>query len=384
MTGIDRVELAYLTRLLADPVPLFGLVRTALGFVLLDRAGCAGLSARACGDIPLGKTDLLGRITRRGHPDRARAEAEVRRLAVARVGVPGLARMLARHLPAGVSYLNVGHSNLTPRVLRSVRALPAGQVAVLIHDVIPLDHPEFTRAGIPQVFARKMAAVAAHADLVIHSAAATRVATEARLAALGRVPPGLVAPLGVPVAVPAPLPPGLTPPTPYFVILGTIEPRKNHALLLDLWDRIAPAATLVIAGARGWAGPDLLARLDARPPGIVEAPGLTDAQVATLLQGATALLFPSHAEGFGLPALEAAALRTPVVCSDLPVFRDLLGDYPVYLDPSDSYSWMETIMGLAAATGQAGDIRGGKDVATSVSPKIPTWEAHFNRVLTTV
>ena len=114
----------------------------------------------------------------------------------------------------------------------------------MVHDTIPLDHPEFSRADAPAVFAAKLAAVSAHADTVIHLTHATKAGTEAHLARLGRVPSGIIAPLGVTVAPPDPstLPGGLDLTAPYFVILGTIEPRKNHALLLDIWEKFAAEA----------------------------------------------------------------------------------------------------------------------------------------------
>ncbi|MDT8857693.1 hypothetical protein RNZ50_22125 [Paracoccaceae bacterium Fryx2] len=224
LTGVDRVELAYLQALLAGPVPLFGLVRTAAGFVLLDRRGAQGVADLATGARATGRADLLGRLTRRGQPDRARAEAAVRRLALARVPRPLLGWMLRRHLPGGVSYLNVGHANLTRAVMRAVQSLPGARVAVLVHDAIPLGYPQFTRAGISAVFGRKLAVVSAEADLVIYSTQDARARAEVHLARLGRVPPAVVAALGVPQPVPdaAALPPGLNLRGPWFVTVGTI------------------------------------------------------------------------------------------------------------------------------------------------------------------
>ncbi|HEX9858540.1 MAG TPA: glycosyltransferase family 1 protein [Paracoccaceae bacterium] len=384
LTGVDRVELAYLEHLLAGPVPLFALVRTALGFVLLDAGGARAVLARARGAEDLGPADLLGRLSRRGQPARARAEADLRRLALARCARPLLQGMLRRHVPAGFTYLNVGHANLSRRVMRAVKQVTGARVAVLVHDTIPLDHPEFTRSGIPAVFARKLAAVAGHADLVIHSTRETGRRTEAHLAALGRVPTGVVAGLGVPVPQPdaAALPGGLDLGHPFYVTIGTIEPRKNHALLLDVWERLhgtlAPALMprLFVLGGRGWGNTAVFGRLDRPGAMITELAGLPDAAVAAVLEGAQALLFPSHAEGFGLPAVEAAALGVPVICSDLPVFREILGDYPVYLDPSDSYSWMETIRKNMQAGGVRQPMRRKRAV--------PDWTAHFNAVLNLV
>lgn len=384
LTGVDRVELAYLDHLLAGPVPLWGLVRTALGFVLLDGRGAQMVRDCATGIAPLGAADLLGRISRWDQPLRARAESDLRRVALARCMRPLLGRMLSRHLPSGTVYLNVGHADLAQGVMRAVRGIPAAKVVVLVHDTIPLDHPEFSRPGIPAVFARKLAVVAAEADLVIHTTEATRARTEVRLAAFGRVPPGVVAALGVPVLRPEPglLPPGLDLARPYYVTIGTIEPRKNHALLLEVWEKLAarlPASAmprLFILGHRGWADAALFARLDAAGGLVRTLPDLPDGAVAALLAGAEALLFPSLAEGYGLPPLEAMALNVPVFCAALAVYRETLGDYAVYLDATNSYSWMETI----AKNVTAGEGRGENRQAR----KVPGWADHFNVALNRV
>ena len=384
LTGVDRVELAWAERLqegeAREGIPLFALVRTAWGFCLLDGRGVAKVLAVTRG-APLGKADLAGRISRRKDALRARAEALVRRESVSRCIVPGLAGML-RRLPPGTIYFNMGHANLTPRVM----AAQAGPRVVLIHDTIPLDHPEFTRPGIPQVFARKLAA-AAQADLILHTTHATRSLTEAQMARLGPLPAGVVAPLGVglPAAGPFTLP-ELDRSRPFFVTVGTIEPRKNHALLLDVWQALATRLPdrampqLVIAGSRGWLNRDVFARLDAHPPHVIEAPGLSDAALAGLLQASQGLLFPTLAEGFGLPPLEAAGLGVPLIVSDLPVLRETLGDLAVYLNPTDVYSWMETIEQVAGSGLGRGDGMSGR-AGTEGRRALPDWTTHFNTVL---
>lgn len=374
LTGVDRVELAWLDHMLAQPGPCWVLVRTAVGFLLLDRRGAERVARMARGELSVA-TDLMSRLTRADNPARGRAEAALRRVALARVPALFLGRVLLRHLPRGVVYVNVGHANLVHPVMRAVRRVPGARIAVLVHDTIPLDHPEFTRAGMAAVFARKLAVVAAHADLVIHSTNDARRKTESHLAAAGRVPQGVTAPLGVPV----PVPDGASPiHGPYVMALGTIEPRKNHALLLDVWDGFVasgqPVPTLVIVGARGWADPALLARLDARPKGVVELSGQSDGAVAALLQGAASLVFPSFAEGYGLPPVEAAALGIPVLCSNLDVVREVLGDYPVYLNPSDRLSWANSIGAVIQASRQPNRLR------HPVPP--PDWAGHFSAVLT--
>lgn len=376
LTGIDRVEYAYLGHLLTLDTPLFGLVRSASGWILLNRQGCAALAPLTQPDVRLGPPDFLGRIFLRKNPLRARAESAARRLAMARASRPFLGTLL-RNLPSGTSYLNVGHANLTPRGLATLQR--AGlRITVLIHDTIPLDFPQFARKGTVEPFRAKLAAVSRHADTLIHITAAARAQTEQHLARMGRIPNGTTAPIGVTVPHPDPdaLPNGVILHDPYFVTLGTIEPRKNHSLLLDVWEQLGPdAPQLLIIGGRGWVDDAMLARLDRlAPDGPVKVlSGIGDAGVAALLAGARALLAPSFAEGFGLPPLEAASLGIEVIAADLLVTRELLGDKAVYLNPSDSYSWMETIVRLAKTTNPP------RANADRLQP--PSWAAHFKTVL---
>lgn len=377
LTGIDRVELAYLRRFLGDTLPLFGLVRSPLGFLLLDRAGAGHVLARATGGAGPGRIDGIGWITRRTRPGLGRDEADLRRLALARCPRIGLAGMLCRHLPPGTESYLVGHADLTLPVLLSLRRGLGGRVAVLLHDTIPLDHPDLSRAGSPAAFAAKLRAVAAVADLVIYTSADARARAEPHLRVLGRVPAALVAPLGVelaradPQAVPLALRERIGPDRPLFLVLGTIEPRKNHALLLDLWQRMDDPPLLLLAGSRGWSNEPVFRRLDALAAAggpVLECPGLGDGAVAALMDRAAALLFPSRVEGFGLPPVEAAARGLPVIAAPLPALREVLGDYPAYVDPADAGAWAQAI----AAARHGGPRR---PVA------VPGWEGHFNIVL---
>ena len=382
-TGIDRVELAYLDRLLEMPVPCSGLVRTSLGFLLLNRDGMATLRGWLGGSGPDPVRDPLRLLRWRRSAAGRRAEAALAALAVARSHRLGLARMVVRLLPPGTAYLNVGHSNLTGRVLAALAAVPGSRVTVMLHDTIPLDLPRMQPPASVARFARKLRAVSRGADLVLHVSAAARLASERHLARAGRLPPGLVALNGIAPARPdaAAVPDGIRPETPYFVTLGTIEPRKNHTLLLDIWDQFAAerraSPHLLILGARGWANAEVFARLDrARTDnGLVrEVAGLGDPAVASLLQGAAGLLMPSFAEGFGLPVAEAAALGVPVIANDLPVYREVAGEFPVYLRADHLYSWISTITTMSRAAAGAG-AQDRRPVA------VPTWEDHFKLVL---
>jgi glycosyltransferase involved in cell wall biosynthesis len=377
MTGIDRVEWAYFDHLADAQMPVYALIRTTYGYVLLDRAGMQALRARICGDQPWGVIDTLSRLVRSKPDTVRRAESDLRRFALDRCRPRRLPDMLLRHLPSGTAYLNIGHTNLTDRVLSAVRHGINGRVAVFVHDTIPLDFPQFQREGSVDRFRAFLRQAGAWADLIIYNSSYSAQRAEHWLSAWGTPPQSVVAHLGVEVPDLVDLPIGIVPQTPYFVTVGTIEPRKNHALLLDIWDGFSEDAPhLMICGSRGWNNQDVFSRLDKRPQNhrVSEVSSLTDGQIATLLKGSKGLLFPSLAEGYGLPPIEAAALGVPVLCNTLPVYRETLGDIPVYAEASDRYLWETKIRKLAEAPKPTKT-----DMERVFDP--PDWKTHFNTVL---
>ena len=384
-TGVDRVELAYLRALTQNSVACFGIVRTTLGYVLLDRDGMLALTARLAGREDWGSADVLSLLARSKTVDVRKAESDLRRVALARCRPMRLAKMLRTHLPRGFGYLNVGHSNLRRQIFDAVKSAGARQSTVLIHDVIPLDYPEFQRAGTPAKFRARLKVVAAKADVIIYNSRHSRQQAERIMSDWGDVPTGVVAHLGVTPVQPdqRKIPENLDLRKPYFVTVGTIEPRKNHALLLDVWEELAKTRPtqhmpqLVICGARGWNNEEVFRRLDALPRGgmVIECPGLSDAAVAAVVHGARALLFPSLAEGFGLPPIEAAILGVPVVCLDLPVYRETMGEFPIYVKDPDRYQWCLEIKSLITGP-----------MAEQMEPadepfQHQSWDDHFNTVL---
>jgi glycosyltransferase involved in cell wall biosynthesis len=384
-TGIDRVELAYLRAFLADSEPVYGLVRSAWGYLLLDRQGCHFLLERVTTQRPWGRADLLSRLRRNLDPMRQRAEADLRRVAMDRCLPSRLSKMLLRHLPQGTAYVNVGHTNLTERVLIALKQSLHARVVVMIHDTIPLDFPQYQRHGTVEMFRAMLDRVQRHASLILCNSACTRDDVIRHMAPRGTVPETLVVWLGISEHAPDPdfsLPAGYDPNRPAFITIGTIEPRKNHMFLLDLWAEMArdmdsgQVPQLLICGARGWNNADVFARLDSDPLvglHVFEVAGLTDAQIAALLPTMCGALFPSHAEGFGLPPAEALAAGVPIICNRLDVYIEILGDNPVYAKVRDGYLWRQEIERLTSSRSN------GQITHRKFQP--PTWQAHFNAVL---
>jgi glycosyltransferase involved in cell wall biosynthesis len=373
-SGIERVEYAYARRWLARPAEDCTFTAQSVWghFAALPREGVAAL------------LDALDEVWDRGAPQR-RGLRRAQRIALslqgrlARGGGRLVLRARLRRHPGAV-FLLVSHHALDQRAPIAALRRAGARFVPLIHDLIPLTHPEYTR--VPQIarHAARIANTAALADGIIVNSAATESVLLDHLATHGRVPPIAIAPLGT-RAMRAP---ELTLPTePYFVCIGTVEPRKNHHLLLHLWRDFAAEGRrgprLLLCGRRGWENEnvlDLLERCTALRGPVRELGAVPDAEVTALLAGARALLFPSFAEGFGLPVAEALALGVPVLCSDLPALREVGGAVPDYLDPLDGPGWRRAILDYAEPDSPARAAQ----LARLTGWTAPSWSAHFDEV----
>lgn len=378
LTGIDRVEAEWLRQLRSRPHLL--LARVPRRQLLLPAA--AGRDVLEWLDDPSRVPHPRGLIARLRHDATPRARADevlaARAIATGTATGLGLRRAIARRMQPGSAWLAVGHANLDPGPWRAVADL---RRAVMIHDTIPLDFPQFTRPGQDAAFRRRFASALTRADLIVTVSEATRADVIRWRDRLGLPVRARIAtvPIAVTLADPAAIPPDLPLDRPFFVALGTIEPRKNHALLLDAWAllaaRLPPEAVprLLILGRRGWENAATFARLDALPPGspVIERAGLGDGAVAALLGRAHGLVMPSRAEGFGLPPVEAAARGVPILATPLPATREVLGATPAcWLPEDDPAPWAEAIAALAAQP-----LRRNPPLAPG------SWSAHVSGVL---
>ncbi|MGO4410462.1 MULTISPECIES: glycosyltransferase family 4 protein [unclassified Brevundimonas] len=283
------------------------------------------------------------------------------------------AKRVAAAPPARL-YFNVGHTSLnTPDILTGLRAQGIDRV-VMLHDLIPITHPEFCRPGDGAKHRRRVITALRHASRIVVNSHYTAhellaFAERERLPA----PPVDVAHLGLePIFLKAEPSPSRRP---YFVHVGTIEARKNLAFLLTIWRRLQErmgdqAPRLVLIGRYGWENEAVLDHLQRSPnlQGLVhQAENLPDTALADLMQGAQAVLAPSSVEGFDLPAVEACALGVPLIASDIPAHRELVPQATL-IDPLDGLGWLTA---LEAATRR-------RPAVTAYSP--PTWPRHFATV----
>ena len=124
--------------------------------------------------------------------------------------------------------------------------------------------------------------------------------------------------------------------SPLFLMVGTVEPRKGHAFALDAFDQLWEKGAdywLCIAGKLGWNVEGIEHRIRTHPElgeRLFFVENASDAEINLCYSNAIALIFPSLAEGFGLPIIEAALHQVPTLASDIPVFREVGGDGVLY------------------------------------------------------
>ncbi|HEX8389520.1 MAG TPA: glycosyltransferase, partial [Sphingomonas sp.] len=233
----------------------------------------------------------------------------------------------------------------------SIPALIDGWINVhTVHDVIPLERPDLSPIDAAAQ-RRRLLAIARATDRIVTVSvdAARRIeaaigveAVDLGGAVLGLEPDD------------ADLPAGLTPGR-FLLFCGLVEPRKNLAALARAWDAAGRPLPLVVAGPDGADGAALRRALAAA--GAITLPFQPRPRLARLIRDARALVFPSLAEGFGLPVAEAMTLGTPVITSSGGAPEEVAGGAALLVDPRDEAALADAIRLIAADDALAARLR---------------------------
>ena len=292
---------------------------------------------------------------------------------------------------AGATYINVSHTDF--HLDRHTRWLTTNRIrpVYFLHDLIPIIHPEICRPlAVRHHTLRVKKALQFGAGIIVNSRATAmelwRFAREQGM----KSPNLVVSPLaGTDLQEAFSLPQATTmerktrAADPFFVSVGTIEPRKNYLMLLRIWQRLVErlgdnAPRLVIIGQ--WGQDRSFVRQVQEAAALLRDHvqfmiGSTDEALASKVRDARALLLPTLAEGFGLPLVEALKAGTPVIASDLPSFREMGQDIPLLLPPGAEDIWEKAIMNFDDTSSDRL-----RQIRVLPAFKAPSWDDHFSIV----
>ena len=217
-------------------------------------------------------------------------------------------------------------------------------IMAIVNDVMPITNPEWFEKRLATQFTTWFDAVKLYASTIVAISEFTRNEV-VKLGATQQVavvtygadfPAATYKKNDAAFALPA---------EPYVLCVGTLEPRKNHAVLLDAFDSLRnayPTLSLVLVGRRGWQTDALVKRLRNHPEfghRLLWIDTATDSQLDRLYRHCSVVAVPSICEGLGLPVIEALMRGAPVVSSPGGALLEAGGDLVTYVDPLDAAQW---------------------------------------------
>jgi glycosyltransferase involved in cell wall biosynthesis len=227
----------------------------------------------------------------------------------------------------------------------------------IIHDIIPVLFPHLVVPSLVPTFDKYFADLVSLADYAMCNSESTRRDWTRFCGTYGRDMPASVFPLGsdLPAIEDSPsleLPEFLQGKQ-FVLFVSTIEPRKNHRMLYEAWDRCVRSKTvnpardrLVFVGRHGWAIDDLLRELSTNPATretLIVLNHVPDALLRLLYRAAAFVVFPSLYEGYGLPLAEALAHGKPCISSNAGSLPEIGGDLVIRIDPKDTIGWADAL-----------------------------------------
>lgn len=219
-------------------------------------------------------------------------------------------------------------------------------LVMTILDVVAVEHPDLHPRRAVALQRRQIDAARKRAAVVVTPSHAT-----ADSLAVHGIPRDRVLVTGAGAAPLGPPDKSILPAAPYLLAVGALTPRKGLGTLVAAMARSRlDGVKLVLAGPDGWGADDVFAAIERHGmrDRVLRLGRLSDAQLAALYGGCLAVCVPSIAEGFGLTTLEALRAGAPLVVSDIPVFREVVGDAALFVRPGAVDEWASALEGIAS------------------------------------
>lgn len=272
-----------------------------------------------------------------------------------------------------ILYINTSHTLTAQEELLRLSTRANFKSIFFIHDLIPASYPHFVRDNDEITFRNKMLVIFSCASIVITNSNYTKneinnFCKENNIS----FPEIIIANIGCETIFHKATDIDRKN---YFIYVSTLEPRKNHLLLIHVWELLAKkyqeqTPILIFIGKKGWNIDWLESYINKNPIArkyIKRIESVKDSLLAKLMQECLATLNPSHVEGWGMPAVESMAAQKITLCSDIPAYREATQGKAIYLHPDDTFSWFKTISQIIDK----------KIQQANINIKIPSWQDHF-------
>ncbi|MFH1518319.1 MAG: glycosyltransferase family 1 protein, partial [Pseudomonadota bacterium] len=214
--------------------------------------------------------------------------------------------------------------------------LSGARIISVLYDLVPVYSPAFCGDGMPEIFSEWLKSALAYSTgfLCISKAVADELLSLLEAIKFPRSMDVGYFHLGADFAAPGGIAPPKAVPTdrPCYLMVGTMEPRKGHRVVLDAFDELwreGIDVSLTLVGRRGWGADALIDRIIQHAEfgkRLEWRSNVHDEELAEVYARSDALIAASYAEGFGLPVIEAARYGKPILASDLPVFKEVAGE----------------------------------------------------------
>ncbi len=234
-------------------------------------------------------------------------------------------------------------------------------VYFVLHDLIPIKHPEFFSASLVKSFKTWLEAILQFDGVIcVSEQVAGEIRAYTELHGIGRAAPFGIASFHHGADIQNSMPSKGMPSDanellaqirkkPTFLVVGTLEPRKAHCQTLQAFEQLWSQdidVNLLFVGKVGWRGTGMGLYLDTPEVAkkirnhkefgrrLLWPSKVSDEYLEKIYTASSCLLYPSYAEGFGLPLIEAAKHQLPIIARNIPVFREVAGDCAFYFDDS--------------------------------------------------